>query len=166
MKTTLPTKRADYSTKLGAGYAVETFRGSDKPYRVYFPGGVNVAFLPRCSIMTTPRAMRFRTMGEAQAYGRACQTIILTKPLTKKEIEMIVGKLSVNIVVDLNQIIGCGDMDGLNDIAENLIVEDRAVLGEIEYRALGVVPEGAFSKSKSSMGSIILNVTCGVWEPL
>jgi hypothetical protein len=85
---------------------------------------------------------------------------ILKKPLSERSLKRLLknnGRLSVNIAVDLNDLICIGGINGLNDLADELIIDlDNVVasLSDISYEVVGHIT--------GKPGQVIINVCADV----
>lgn len=93
------------------------------------------------------------------AYVAVQPPAVLKKPLTQKQVTSNVkandGRLKVVIAVDLDEIMDCDGVEGLNDLADGKILV-HGTLSDISYRVVGFV-EG---KEGSSFvdGTVLLEV--------
>jgi hypothetical protein len=93
------------------------------------------------------------------------QPVILKKPLTREELQTQArkGRISVNIVVDLNDLLSFNvGIDDLNNFADEKVLDVLVIgsLSDISYQVVGHVP--GTSKGGTVSGSIILNVNADV----
>jgi hypothetical protein len=89
----------------------------------------------------------------------------LKKPLTQRALKRRAdkdGRLSVNIVVDLDDLIGFGDIDSLNNLADERILDQDTISGslsDIAYKVVGSIPGKG---DGTATGSVIINVNADV----
>lgn len=89
---------------------------------------------------------------------------LLEKPLSKTGLKKIVkdGRISVNIAVDLSDLIG-HSVDSLNDLADERILKDGASLSNIFYTVTGCIPGTPSRAGREQLrGAVILNVNADV----
>lgn len=66
----------------------------------------------------------------------------IRKPLSKAAVKSIMNKddrIAVNIPVSLEDLIDCGGIESLNDIADNLILDGVGILSDISYNVAGAL---------------------------
>jgi hypothetical protein len=99
--------------------------------------------------------------------------VTLIKPLSRadlktlhgsKDTTVFDGRISVNIVVDLSDLLDLQEgISDLNDLADNKILADGACLSDISYTVMGVIPG---SGKGTVSGSIIINVNADISDLL
>jgi len=70
---------------------------------------------------------------------------VLDKPLTNKELKTRMTKgrvkknrISVNLNFDMDDLIECGNIDAFNEIVDNRVIAEGGILGDINYKVVGV----------------------------
>jgi hypothetical protein len=88
---------------------------------------------------------------------------LLEKPLTDSELKKLAGtsgRISVNIAVSLDELIGL-DINGLNDLADELILNFGGSLSDLWYEVVAAIP--ADRKTAGTLrGTLILKINADV----
>jgi hypothetical protein len=85
----------------------------------------------------------------------------LVEPMTAEQIKACSdadGYFTVDVLVELHELVGTGDIEGMNELIDRKVVRDFAgLLSDIRYRVSGCVP--CESKSDYLGGGILVRVT-------